>query len=52
MNCVTCWDRSRLMLSAKRARATKLWAPTLDSMAHVGQIGTFLTPEMAASRHR
>jgi ribosomal protein S18 acetylase RimI-like enzyme len=23
----------------------ELWAPTLDSMAHVGQIGTFLTPE-------
>ena len=22
-----------------------LWAPTLDSMAHVGQIGTFLSPE-------
>ena len=23
----------------------ELWAPTLDSMAHVGQIGTFLMPE-------
>ena len=23
----------------------ELWAPTLDSMAHVGQIGTFLRPE-------
>ena len=23
----------------------ELWAPTLDSMAHVGQIGTFLKPE-------
>lgn len=23
----------------------ELWAPTLESMAHVGQIGTFLTPE-------
>jgi ribosomal protein S18 acetylase RimI-like enzyme len=23
----------------------ELWAPTLDSMAHVGQIGTFLAPE-------
>ena len=23
----------------------QLWAPTLDSMAHVGQVGTFLTPE-------
>src|ERR1700730_5317657 len=23
----------------------ELWAPTVDSMAHVGQIGTFLTPE-------
>jgi RimJ/RimL family protein N-acetyltransferase len=23
----------------------ELWAPTLDSMTHVGQIGTFLTPE-------
>jgi ribosomal protein S18 acetylase RimI-like enzyme len=23
----------------------ELWAPTLDSMAHVGQIGTFLGPE-------
>jgi phosphinothricin acetyltransferase len=22
----------------------ELWAPTLDSMAHVGQIGTFLSP--------
>jgi ribosomal protein S18 acetylase RimI-like enzyme len=22
-----------------------LWAPTLDSMAHVGQLGTFLRPE-------
>ena len=27
----------------------ELWAPTLDSMAHVGQIGTFLRPEW---RHR
>lgn len=27
----------------------ELWAPTLDSMAHVGQIGTFLAPEW---RHR
>jgi len=26
-------------------QALELWAPTLDSMAHVGQIGTFLTPE-------
>jgi ribosomal protein S18 acetylase RimI-like enzyme len=23
----------------------ELWAPTLESMSHVGQIGTFLTPE-------
>ncbi len=23
----------------------ELWAPTLDSMSHVGQIGTFLKPE-------
>jgi len=23
----------------------ELWAPTLDSMAHVGQLGTFLRPE-------
>ena len=23
----------------------ELWAPTLDSMAHVGQVGTFLRPE-------
>ena len=23
----------------------ELWAPTLDSMAHVGQIGTFLRPQ-------
>jgi ribosomal protein S18 acetylase RimI-like enzyme len=23
----------------------ELWAPSLESMAHVGQIGTFLTPE-------
>jgi|ERR1051326_5474215 ribosomal protein S18 acetylase RimI-like enzyme len=23
----------------------ELWAPTLDSMAHVGQLGTFLAPE-------
>jgi ribosomal protein S18 acetylase RimI-like enzyme len=23
----------------------ELWAPTLDSMAHVGQLGTFLKPE-------
>jgi ribosomal protein S18 acetylase RimI-like enzyme len=23
----------------------ELWAPTLDSMAHVGQVGTFLAPE-------
>jgi ribosomal protein S18 acetylase RimI-like enzyme len=23
----------------------ELWAPTLDSMSHVGQIGTFLRPE-------
>ena len=23
----------------------ELWAPTLDSMAHVGQIGTYLRPE-------
>lgn len=23
----------------------ELWAPTVDSMAHVGQIGTFLRPE-------
>jgi phosphinothricin acetyltransferase len=23
----------------------ELWAPTLDSMAHVGQVGTFLKPE-------
>src|SRR5260370_6146316 len=22
----------------------ELWAPTLDSMTHVGQVGTFLTP--------
>ena len=29
-----------------------LWAPTLDSMAHVGQLGTFLRPELAAPRHR
>ena len=27
----------------------ELWAPSLDSMAHVGQIGTFLRPEW---RHR
>jgi ribosomal protein S18 acetylase RimI-like enzyme len=26
-------------------QALELWAPTLDSMAHVGQIGTFLRPE-------
>jgi ribosomal protein S18 acetylase RimI-like enzyme len=26
-------------------QALELWAPTLDSMAHVGQIGTFLAPE-------
>jgi ribosomal protein S18 acetylase RimI-like enzyme len=25
-------------------QALELWAPTLDSMAHVGQIGTFLRP--------
>ncbi|MGI8743173.1 MAG: GNAT family N-acetyltransferase [Bryobacteraceae bacterium] len=26
-------------------QALELWAPTLDSIAHVGQIGTFLRPE-------
>lgn len=28
----------------------ELWAPTLDSMSHVGQIGTFLSPEWRRRR--
>ena len=44
-------EREAIHVAEPRGKAVtgyqtlELWAPTLDSMAHVGQIGTFLTPE-------